>query len=113
MMRRAAVRILEALAGRDAGFGRRRLARLLPPTVVGLDSSALTPRDGEGQHWGGALLRRRDARLGEGLPGCSRGFAAGYRGRPSGGGGCRGRDTAGHHGPRSGGGGGGGGAPPS
>ena len=38
MMRRAAGRVLEALDGRDAGFGRGRgrLAHLLPPVVVGL-----------------------------------------------------------------------------
>ena len=87
MLRRAAGRALEALGGRDAGFGRGRLAHLFPPVVVGLESSSVTPREKERERWGGALLRRRDARLGEGLPGCSRGFAAGHGGTPSGGGG--------------------------
>ena len=61
MMRRVAGRVLlQALGGRDAGFGRGRLAHLLPPIVLGLESSVITPRDGEGKRWGGALLRRRD-----------------------------------------------------
>ena len=78
---------------------------LLPPIVVRLELSVKTSRDGEGKSWGGALLRRRDARHGDGLPGCSRGFAAGHGGTPSGGGG-RGRGRAGGGGgPRSGGGG--------
>jgi len=96
MMQRFAGRVLEALGGHEAGFvrGRGRLVHLLPPVVVGMESSVVTPRDGEGQHGGGALLRRRDARLGEGLPGCSRGFAAGHGGTPSGGGG-RGRGQGG------------------
>jgi len=67
----------------------------------------VTPRELERERWGGALLRRRDARYGEGLPSCSRGFAAGHGGTPSGGRG-RGR-TGGGGGPRSGGGRGGGG----
>jgi len=63
MMRRAAGRVLEALGGRDAGFGRGRLAHLLPPVVVvGLEVSSLTPREGE--RWGGARLRP-SARHGE------------------------------------------------
>jgi len=63
----------------------------------------ITPRDGEGKRWGSALLSRRDARLGDGLPSCTRGFAAGHGGTPSGG---RGRGRAGGGGgPRSGGGG--------
>ena len=66
MMRRVAGRVLlEVLGRRDAGIGRGRLAHLLPPVVVGLESSVVTPRDGEGKRWGGALLRRRDARHGE------------------------------------------------
>ena len=60
MMQRVVGRVLLALGGRDAGFGRGRLAHLLPPVVVGLRSSVITPRDGEGKRWGGALLRRRD-----------------------------------------------------
>ena len=67
-----------------------RHSRTYDPVVVGLESSVVTPRDGEGQRWGGALLSRRNARLGEGLPSCSRGFAAGHQGPGSGGGG-RGR----------------------
>ena len=97
MMRRVTGRVLEALGGREAGCGRGsgRLAHLLPP-VVGLESSVITPRERERERerWGGALLRRRDARLGEGLPGCSRGFAAGHGGPRSGGGG-RGRGGGG------------------
>jgi len=85
-------RVLEALGGRDAGFVLGRLAHLLPPVVVGLESSLMTPR--EGIRWGGALLSRRDARLSEGLPGCSRGFAAGYSATRGGGGG-RGRGGGG------------------
>ena len=66
MMRRAAGRVLEALGGRDVGCGRGRPAHLLPPVgVVGLESSAITPRERERERWGGALLRRRDARHGE------------------------------------------------
>jgi hypothetical protein len=60
MMQRAAGRVLEALGGRVAGIGRVRLLHLLPPIIVGLESSVITPRDGEGKRWGGALLRRRD-----------------------------------------------------
>ena len=63
MIRRGAGRILlEALGRRDAGFGRGRLAHLLPPVVLGVESSAKSQRDGEGiqgKRWG-ALLRRRD-----------------------------------------------------
>jgi len=93
MFRRVAGQIL---GGRDVGCGRGcgRLARLLPPVVVGLESSVITPRDGAGKRWGGALLSRRDARLGEGSSGCSRGFAAGHQGPRSGGGG-RGRGGGG------------------
>jgi hypothetical protein len=36
MMRRVVGRALVALGGRDAGFGRGRLAHLLPLVVVGL-----------------------------------------------------------------------------
>jgi hypothetical protein len=67
MMRRVAGRVLEALGGRDAGFGRGRLAHLLPPVVVvGLESIAITPREREHERerWGGPLLRP-SARLGE------------------------------------------------
>jgi len=64
MMRRVAGRVLlEALGRRDAGFGRGRLAHLLPPVVLGVESSAKSQRDGEGiqgKRRGGALLRRRD-----------------------------------------------------
>jgi hypothetical protein len=65
MMFRVAGRVVEALGVRDAGFVRGRLARLLPPVVVGLDASAVvTPRERERERWGGALLRP-SARLGE------------------------------------------------
>ena len=59
-------RVLRAVGGRDAGFGRGRLAHLLPPdVVVGLESSVISPRERERERLGGALLRRRDARHGE------------------------------------------------
>jgi len=105
-MRRAVERALQALGGRDAGFGRGRLTHLLPPIFVGLESlSVMAPSDGEGKRWGGALLSRRDEHHGGVLPGCSRGFAAGHDWTPSGGG-ARGRGRAGRGGgPRSGGGG--------
>jgi hypothetical protein len=60
MIRRVAGQLLEAVGGRGVGLGRGRLAQLLPPVVVGLQSSVMTPRDGDGKRWGGALLRRRD-----------------------------------------------------
>jgi hypothetical protein len=65
MMRRVAGDVLRAaLAGRDAGIVRARLAHQLPPVVVvGLDKGAsLTRRENE--RWGGSHLHR-DARLGE------------------------------------------------
>ena len=61
MMRRVAGHVLRgALGGRDAGLGRVRLARQLPPVVVVGLVSSVTPRD----RWGGAPLRR-DARHSE------------------------------------------------
>jgi hypothetical protein len=60
MIRHVAGRVLEAVGGRGMWSGRGRLAQLLPPVVLGLQSSVMTPRDGDGKRWGGALLRRRD-----------------------------------------------------
>jgi hypothetical protein len=89
LMRRVAGPVLEALGGRDAGFGRGRLARLIPPVaVVGVVPSVINAR--EGRRWGGAHLSRRGARLGEGIVDCSRGFAAGHDGTRGGGGRGRG-----------------------
>ena len=61
-MRRVAGRVFEAVGRCDVGFGRGRLrlAHVLPPAVVGLESSAMPPHEREGGRWGGALLRRRD-----------------------------------------------------
>jgi hypothetical protein len=62
MMRRVAGKLMLAFGGRDAGWGRARLAhqQLPPVVVVGLASaSSALPRDCE--RWGGAPLRR-DAR---------------------------------------------------
>ena len=92
MIRRAAGRVV------SAGFGRARLAHPPPPPAAAavpvrmLESSVISPQRWGGD-WGGSLVRR-DARHGEGLPGCCRGFAAGHertrsggRGRGGGGGG--------------------------
>ena len=58
MMRRIAGRVFWAVGGRAFGTGRGRLAHLLPPGhLVGLEYPMITPRDGEGKRWGGALLR--------------------------------------------------------
>ena len=65
MMLRVAGRVLGAVGGRNAGIGRGRLAHLLPPVVVGLEPSVISPRERERERWGGALLRQRDARHGE------------------------------------------------
>jgi hypothetical protein len=64
MMLRVAGKVLGALGMRDAGTGRGRLAHLLPPVVVGLQPSVISPRERERQRWGGALLRP-SARHGE------------------------------------------------
>jgi len=54
-----------ALAGRDAGIVRARLAHQLPPvSVVGLDKVASVTRR-EIDRWGGSHHAHRDARLGE------------------------------------------------
>jgi hypothetical protein len=58
-MRHAAGRVLRALSGRDAGFGRARLAPQLPPAglAAGLRvASVVAPRE----RWGGCCspLRR-------------------------------------------------------
>jgi hypothetical protein len=82
MIRRAAGRVV------SAGFGRARLAHPPPPPAAAavpalLESSVIAPQR-LGGDWGGSLVRR-DARHGEGLPGCCRGYAAGHEGTRSGG----------------------------
>ena len=56
-MRRVTGWFVGAIGTRDAGFVRGRLAHLLPPVVVGLEPSVISPREAERQRWGSALLR--------------------------------------------------------
>jgi hypothetical protein len=67
MMWRVAERVLGLVGGRDAGFVRGRLAHLLPPVVVGLEPSVISPRERERQRWGDASAAFCTPRRGRGV----------------------------------------------